>query len=1357
MTQNVLLMNKRLFLFVFLPLFLCITKLSAQSGFFVQDSIILKLNNCNGKAEFCFDNLNPGIVQNLQVSVNGVAVPTPYNSCASDTIYQYTVQNLDANLGPYRLDSMTIGTVKYKNVIFADAKALTDSLNKWDKQAGWVYNAQTQRITGTPSLTYSPISYTIINSGLSNNTLGINSAFTPTALKLSFDRGTHKIVASGGAPLVKDSVYLIVACSKSNIVTKDIKVDESITVCASAKDLPANRILELTTIDPLVAPVATYSKVAGDSCINVKGKAVGKDTFRFVLNGINGISDTTILYLTVNAKAGQVGKREVNQFVQEGSKITYCINTDALLPNSTDSIKSIINYCGTNSGKEVKFNITDKNKCIELEGLVAGGLDTACIVIENQSGLKDTTIIYGYVIKKCASIVKQDLIIASTDDCALEGEICIKDFKISEDSTKYKFFVDGSVYTGETALCDTEDISGISYQNLYDDESGKILPFPYSVESWGVNGQKFSNGGIVNSLQEIVDVLNKWNPAGNWQLDTINRFFRGGDKKNTYDNLYLENQVIFTQHYALFNFGTTSKGTAFYFKKGTRDLIILETATGCTDTVKTIVHCATNRVINTEIYVNQKDTLCLDLTRVPGKNVTITNNSKDGKNVKFTPSSDKKCIYFIGNKIGKDTIVAIVCDEYNICDTTYLYVEVVPRSTNHIVYDTIEVNGTGQYCVDTLFATGKITSITNISTQSGTSVKFNLDDKKYCILYTGTAVTGTDTAKVIICDANNICDTTTVYVTVTPKKVIPNAEVRDTITVGTSIVYCLPKDKFDLALTTPLTIKNLCEKTTNKDVNFTIQLTSLCSGTNNFGYALIYNGIKVGTDTACIEITNSAGKKDTLGVLVTVIPRKENVIRDTILVATSNVVCLDVKKYNLRGVIDTAYNACPTSSGKNAAITVTKTAACASGWGVKYDGVSPGVDTACVVVTDKNGNKDTIPVYITVKPFFKQPKIIYDTVFTYQTKQFCLDTAQLNLTGVIDSIWNICPNSSGEEVVFTIDKTKGCITKNGTPGIAVIYTGAEQGIDTACYVIADDLGALDTVRFIVTVIPPQPSIIIDTVEVGKTITICPDTSQLFGKIKSVVNLCPGKGGINAKFTIDTITHCVRIEGLTVGRDTACIVVCTEFDSCDSTTIVVQVIDKTVPVVIVANDDIDSTTYPKPVIIKVLSNDKFDLKDTSKIAIKIVPGKEPKHGLAIVDSVKRIVTYVPDPNNKYCGKDTFYYYIKVGTATDTARVIVTIKCEDVIDKGPFKVYNGFSPNGDDKNDTFTITGLGNYPDNELIIYNRWGNQVYRKKNYDNSWDGSWDGHPLPDGTYYYIICLPDNGTTKVESGYLEIRR
>ncbi|WP_431241340.1 gliding motility-associated C-terminal domain-containing protein [Flavobacterium sp. P21] len=86
----------------------------------------------------------------------------------------------------------------------------------------------------------------------------------------------------------------------------------------------------------------------------------------------------------------------------------------------------------------------------------------------------------------------------------------------------------------------------------------------------------------------------------------------------------------------------------------------------------------------------------------------------------------------------------------------------------------------------------------------------------------------------------------------------------------------------------------------------------------------------------------------------------------------------------------------------------------------------------------------------------------------------------------------------------------------------------------------------------------------------------------------------------------------------------------------------------------------------------------------------------------------------------------------------------------------KIWNEFSPNDDGQNDTFYIDCIAQYPDNQLSIFNRWGNLVYFKKGYDNTWDGKAEGSAktLPEGTYFYILDLGD-GSQKT-SGWLYLK-
>jgi gliding motility-associated-like protein len=110
-----------------------------------------------------------------------------------------------------------------------------------------------------------------------------------------------------------------------------------------------------------------------------------------------------------------------------------------------------------------------------------------------------------------------------------------------------------------------------------------------------------------------------------------------------------------------------------------------------------------------------------------------------------------------------------------------------------------------------------------------------------------------------------------------------------------------------------------------------------------------------------------------------------------------------------------------------------------------------------------------------------------------------------------------------------------------------------------------------------------------------------------------------------------------------------------------------------------------------------------------------------------------------------GKYTFVFTNANG-CTDTLAVTVvssTMSIPDII-----------TPNGDGKNDLFQIKGLSFYPGSQLLIFNRWGNEVYRSDNYQNNWGGS----GLADGTYFYVLNRKEtSGGTNTFKGWIYLKR
>ncbi|CAN5311840.1 ice-binding family protein [soil metagenome] len=117
----------------------------------------------------------------------------------------------------------------------------------------------------------------------------------------------------------------------------------------------------------------------------------------------------------------------------------------------------------------------------------------------------------------------------------------------------------------------------------------------------------------------------------------------------------------------------------------------------------------------------------------------------------------------------------------------------------------------------------------------------------------------------------------------------------------------------------------------------------------------------------------------------------------------------------------------------------------------------------------------------------------------------------------------------------------------------------------------------------------------------------------------------------------------------------------------------------------------------------------------------------------------------NPTNVYATDGTYTVILIASNAcgSDTAIQIISTY---VIINPELEFFNGFSPNGDGQNDYWNIPVLNYYPTNSVLIINRWGDEVWKGIDYNNSdvaWTGqNMKGKDLPDGTYYYIISYND---------------
>ncbi|MBC7889628.1 MAG: PKD domain-containing protein [Ferruginibacter sp.] len=93
--------------------------------------------------------------------------------------------------------------------------------------------------------------------------------------------------------------------------------------------------------------------------------------------------------------------------------------------------------------------------------------------------------------------------------------------------------------------------------------------------------------------------------------------------------------------------------------------------------------------------------------------------------------------------------------------------------------------------------------------------------------------------------------------------------------------------------------------------------------------------------------------------------------------------------------------------------------------------------------------------------------------------------------------------------------------------------------------------------------------------------------------------------------------------------------------------------------------------------------------------------------------------------------------------DGCKASDTVNISLICGKNLVYIPNAFSPNHDNLNDRFTITGSGIKIIRSVTIYNRWGKLVFERKNINindrnNSWDGYYNGEPMPSAAYVYSI-------------------
>ncbi len=391
-------------------------------------------------------------------------------------------------------------------------------------------------------------------------------------------------------------------------------------------------------------------------------------------------------------------------------------------------------------------------------------------------------------------------------------------------------------------------------------------------------------------------------------------------------------------------------------------------------------------------------------------------------------------------------------------------------------------------------------------------------------------------------------------------------------------------------------------------------------------------------------------------------------------------------------------------------------------------GNAVGSQTGCWVLCDDLGVCDTTYLIVNVVP---QVLNWTDTILVDESGLLCFTAADLGLLPGDFTITNTCPSASGTFVDFFIDDVANCIE----------YDGLVVGEEMACLEFCDPMGNCVQGTFTVTVIEGK-RVIHDTIFVNQTSQVCLDTVTNFDELNIF-----RAADLLVETSLDTAdASCLNYRGLELGQDTLGV----EAIRIDGTVEQVCVVITVVPFdgSPEAENDFTCTERNTPIRVNVLANDQVFGGVGS---FEIVEGPSPEDGTVVINS-DNTITFTPAQD--ICARDVSFVYQVCNPIPDScslATVTICIECDRLV------VFTAVSPNGDGLNDVFYVAKIEDFPNNNLQIFNRWGNLVYQEAGYNNTWAGTYEGDPLPDGAYFFVLTVMNGETEETYRGYLEILR
>ena len=644
----------------------------------------LRADYAGSPVGFCVD-LDFRIALRSTRFVDGVRQTRMAEGCDFDTLtyYPYSTFPDAGQAGPYRLESWMIGGATVSGD-FATISELVTLINDLDPLGNWIDDPLTRNLVGGVSgEDYGVMTVRQLNTGTTREVSPNFQAVANGTLVVVDGPGVREYVIDDPATGCRDTLILVLD-PRINDERFDVFTDFNATSPVFCLD--NGQLLGVPQPVMLCGPAPVNGTVLdqGGYCYTYTPNAgfSGSEDICFEVCDdsappLGPLCQRTIVTVITRSPANVM--RDTVSVQISPLDTTVCLNDVLQIPQPYD----VAELCAPAPSGVTAVPQLDGCVSLQPDPGFGGSLDF-CVRYCNGATC-DTTVLRVDVLDNCSLGMFAD----GRDTIAGQGDptpYCIS--VVESILSTYELRIDGQLYTGPYAPCDTVEEHFYNYAPLF----GSGGAGPYTLVSWTVDGQ--STNGTFQDPDGLEALMRQFDPAGNWRLDAANFNIQGGNPASVYGMMRIVHDGSGTLSELLPNPIDVVRGASIELPgDGTYDIQVVDPASGCTDAVLVTVGAppsggTVTQTIRVDVAVNGvSDRTCLFATP---RDTSFS--CGDVRNGTVAVDADVCAVYTPDpGFVGADTLCYVSCDlpGATVCDTTLVVYTV------RVSPDTVFVNGYG--------------------------------------------------------------------------------------------------------------------------------------------------------------------------------------------------------------------------------------------------------------------------------------------------------------------------------------------------------------------------------------------------------------------------------------------------------------------------------------------------------------------------------------------------------------------------------------------------------------------------------------------------------------------------------------